>query len=122
MGLSREAILGARDRHVSEVAVPEWGGSVYVRSLTGAERDILEHEWNRMQSADKPQPLMRAAFVQLVACDADGSLLFSPDDVQPISEKNAVALSRIFDAAFAINFVTEEDVEDLAKNYGMTTA
>jgi len=40
--LTRDAILEAQDLQHEEVYIPEWGGSVRVRTLTGAERDAFE--------------------------------------------------------------------------------
>ena len=37
MALSRDEILGAEDRPVDEVPVPEWGGDVRVMMLDGAD-------------------------------------------------------------------------------------
>ena len=37
--LDKAAILTADDLGRREVAVPEWGGTVLIRGLTGAERD-----------------------------------------------------------------------------------
>ena len=38
MSLTRHAILEAPDIETREVPVPEWGGTVYLRALTGAQR------------------------------------------------------------------------------------
>ena len=40
--LTRDAILEAEDIETEEVAVPEWGGNVLVRGLSGTQRDIWE--------------------------------------------------------------------------------
>ena len=40
--LTRDEILGADDLKTESVKVPEWGGTVLVRELTGAERDEWE--------------------------------------------------------------------------------
>ena len=40
--LTRNEILAVDDLQTQKVDVPEWGGSVYVRGLTGSERDALE--------------------------------------------------------------------------------
>ena len=40
--LSRDEILAASDLTKELVEVPEWGGSVYVRAMTGTERDSYE--------------------------------------------------------------------------------
>lgn len=37
--LGKEAILGAKDAHQEIVHVEEWGGSVCIRAMSGAERD-----------------------------------------------------------------------------------
>ena len=42
MRLSRDDILKAADNEPEEVDVPEWGGSVLVRGMTGRERDAFE--------------------------------------------------------------------------------
>ena len=42
MYLTRDAILQATDLTFEDVAVPEWGGVVRVRGLTGTERDAFE--------------------------------------------------------------------------------
>ena len=42
MGLTRDQILAVSDIQTEEVHVPEWGGTVLVRGLTGAERDEFE--------------------------------------------------------------------------------
>ena len=40
--LTKEQILRVKDIETRKVNVPEWGGDVMVRSLTGAERDYFE--------------------------------------------------------------------------------
>ena len=40
--LSRTDILGAKDLGLTPVEVPEWGGTVYVRSMTARERITWE--------------------------------------------------------------------------------
>ena len=42
MRLSRDDILKAADNEPEEVDVPEWGGSVLVRGMTGLDRAAAE--------------------------------------------------------------------------------
>ena len=42
MLLTRDKILSADDIRSERVKVPEWGGEVIVREMTGAERDEWE--------------------------------------------------------------------------------
>ena len=40
--LSRDAILQREDIKTEDVEVPEWGGTVRVRGMTGVQRDAFE--------------------------------------------------------------------------------
>ena len=40
--LSKEAILAADDLPREKVNVPEWGGEVLVRTMSGTDRDAFE--------------------------------------------------------------------------------
>ena len=46
--LTRDLILKADDIQTREVEVPEWGGTVLIRALTGTERDAYEAEAYRL--------------------------------------------------------------------------
>jgi hypothetical protein len=107
-GLTRDAILNADDLPRVEVVIPEWKGSVYVRALNGAERDALE----RMLSSDK---VSRAAIAALCTVDADGTKLFSEQDVEALAKKHGGALERIVNAALSFNAMTEASLDE-AKN------
>lgn len=109
--LTREQILGAADFKVEEVPVPEWGGSVFVRTLSAGERD----RWELYLLEGKREDV-RATLAARAACDAEGKLLFEPADIKALSAKSAAALSRIFDAAIKLNKVSKDDVEELEKN------
>jgi hypothetical protein len=41
--LTKDEILEAADLSTKAVDVPEWGGSVNVRTMTGADRDAFEN-------------------------------------------------------------------------------
>jgi hypothetical protein len=104
MQLNREAILGLQDLPKKEVPIPEWNGSVYVRALTGRERDTLE----RMIQRDD---VSRAAIVALVTVDEHGKRLFTDEDVSALGEKSGAALEKIVGAALSFNMLTEESME-----------
>jgi hypothetical protein len=102
--LTRDQILGLDDLPREEVAVPEWGGSVYVRALTGGER----HELSKLLGQGD---VTSAAIVALFAVDAQGSRLFTEADVEALEAKNGAALDRIVAAALRFNTLTEDSVE-----------
>jgi hypothetical protein len=87
-----------------EVFIPEWKGNVYVRALTGAERDQLE----RMIAKDN---VSRAAIVALCVVNEAGERLFTDKDVQKLATKHGSALERIVNAALAFNALTDEAIE-----------
>jgi hypothetical protein len=116
--LTREQILQAEDLAFEDVAVPEWGGTVRVRGLTGAERDQFEStivSLNGRQSKVDTRNV-RAKLAALTMIDADGKRLFSDRDVQQLGLKSAAALDRVFDAAQRLSGLSEQDIEELAGN------
>lgn len=112
--LSREQILAATDRRFEDVPVPEWGGSVRVRSLTGAERD----RWEAACQVGGKFSIDRLREKLLAACivSDEGKPLFSEGDIGLLAEKNAAALTRLFDVARRLNGIGAQDVEELTKN------
>lgn len=116
--LTREQILGADDRLIETVAVPEWGGEVLVRRVSAGERDKLEASMVVQSGRRRTVSLenTRARIVALCVCDAEGRPLFSESDVEALAAKSAAAMERVFDHARAMNRFSESDVEDLAKN------
>lgn len=120
--LNRDAILATNDRTLEVVQLPEWGGSVYVRSLTGAERDAFEATIVQRNGKDVKTNLrnLRARLVVLAACDADGGRIFSDQDAVALGAKNAAALDRIFSVAQRLSGLRDDDVQELAENFDET--
>lgn len=116
--LSRDEILAALDIEIQEVDVPEWGGVVRVRGLTGAERDRFEASIIRMQGRRRVMRMkdIRAKLVALTVVDEDGQHLFTETDIPALSEKSAAALQRVVDVAQQLSGITEKDLQELEKN------
>lgn len=123
--LTRKAILEAGDYTLRKVAVPEWGGAVYVKTLTGAEKDSFEQEISfseeeREEAKKAGKKCMvdnfRARLLVRCLCDADGNKLFDYDDVAVLGAKSAKALERCFEAAGELNALSKKDLEKLEKN------
>lgn len=114
--LTREDILHADDFKRELVQVPEWGGSVYVRVLSGLERDQLELEIRSSTLGDSPKRQIRALYCAAAICDGSNRRLFSDSDIDALGAKSGVALDRVWKVAVRINKVTDDDVEELAKN------
>lgn len=116
--LSKKDILLAKDIKTEKVSVPEWGGDVLVRGLTGAERD--EFEGSIVQIEGKKQTMdmgnIRARLCAMSMVDEQGVRIFDEEDVDELGKKSASALQRIFEVTQRLSGLTTEDVENLAKN------
>jgi len=118
--LTKEDILNARDIVKELVQVPEWGGEVYVKSLTGAERDQFEASVVEMRGSNQRFNMknVRAKLAAIAICDEAGERLFSAEDVATLSQKSAAALDRVFGVASRLSGLSSEDVDNLRKNLG----
>ena len=121
MLLSRESILGADDRKTEDVAVPEWGGTVRVRALSGTERDAYEAGIVQLRGdGTKTVNLknLRGRLVALSCVDDEGNRLFTDEDAIALGDRSASALERVFDVARKLSGLSEDDVEELAEGFG----
>lgn len=120
MLLSREHILSSDDRKTQDVAVPEWGGSVRVRALSGAERDAYEAGIVQLR-ADGSKKItlqnLRGRLVSLSIVDDAGERLFTDKDAIALGDKSASALERVFDVARKLSGLSDDDVEELAEGF-----
>lgn len=117
--LDAGAILGADDLELVRVPVPEWGGYLFVRTVSGVEWDQFEVdaiERKEKQGTAENQRNLRARFVALVATSSAGLPIFTPDQVEALGAKSARALTRVFRAGRKLNPLTDADIEELTKN------
>lgn len=116
--LGRAQILAANDIRTELVEVPEWGGEVLLRGLTGAERDAYELSLATPAGKKMVYHLknMRARLVAMCVVDEQGRRVFEEGDVQQLGEKSGVALMRIWKKAQELSGLSDEDVEELGKN------
>jgi hypothetical protein len=117
--LTKEQILSASDSKVETVDVPEWGGDVCVRSLTGAQRDAFEKRLvsQRSKNGAVDTSGLRAYLCSLTICDADGKPLFDESEIPKLEQKSAAALQRVFDAASALNGMAANSVEEARSDF-----
>jgi len=124
--LTAKDILGVSDIQIELVSVPEWGGEVYVKGMTGSERDKYEADMFPLRVGEpkrgkirRPRPInlsdLRAKLCSMTICDADGKRLFSEKDVKVLTKKSAAALQRVFVVAQRLSGITDEDIEELAE-------
>jgi len=113
--LTRDSILQADDLPKESVEVPEWGGQVWVRTLSGTERDSFEQ--SMVTKKNKPNmDNVRARFAVLTICDEKGERLFQAADAEALGKKSAAALDRVFAVAQRLNGFSDQDQKDLSDN------
>jgi hypothetical protein len=124
MILDRDAILKADDIEVRELEVPEWGGSVYVRGMTGRERDQFEAGIVKQKGRNTEINMKnaRAKLVVLCTVDENGKRIFGDADIALLADKSAKALDRIFSVAQELSGISREDMEELTKNSEETSS
>lgn len=122
MPLTREQILGADDRKTEDVPVPEWGGTVRVRALSGTERDAYEAGIVEVRGDGSRKFTLanaRARLASLSVCGEDGERLFTDADIKELGEKSAAALERVFDVALRLSGLAEDDVKEMVEAFAV---
>ena len=112
MILSKKDILLVNDTVIKKVHIPEWGGDVYVRSMSGEQRDQFEA---LIISNRNSVENFRAKLASMTVCDESGNLLFTEADIKELSKKSAAALQRIFVASQKLSRITPGDVTELTE-------
>lgn len=120
--LTKDAILEAKDLKDETVEVPEWGGSVIVRCLTGTERDAFESSLFKGNGKNQQENFenLRAKLLVLAIIDEDGKRLFSKKDIDDLGRKSVSVLDRLFHVARKLSGIGQEDVDELTKNLEAT--
>jgi hypothetical protein len=118
--LSVDAILAADDRVIEAVPVPEWGGMVYVKSMTGTERDAFEQSMRRNGELDLTNA--RAKLLVRTIVNQGGTQKFSDAQAPALGKKNAAVLSRLYDVAARLSGMSDEAQEEMEGNSEMVEA
>lgn len=119
MPLSREEILGLADREIREVAVPQWNGTVYLRSLSAGEREMWEAgelEIQKNASEFQRRVHQRARLLALCLCDAAGNQIFGATDVLALSGRNDLAIDSLAEIAMRMNGIGQKAADEAAKS------
>jgi hypothetical protein len=118
--LSRDAILAADDLQKELVAVPEWGGDVWVRCMTATERDEWEASVvtmdNKGQNPKADLRNIRAKLVVRCVIDEAGVRVFGEEDTVALGAKSAAALDRLYAVAARLSKISKEDEKELLGN------
>jgi hypothetical protein len=100
--LTRDSILAAAAGKTRDVEVPEIGGSVRLRMLSGIERDAL---FSSLSSPDGKTDMRRYRLALVAGCAIDeaGAAVLTLDDAARLDDGCAPGLARLFRAAQELN-------------------
>jgi len=119
--LDRKKLLKRDDFQIRKVDLGD-GDFVYVRQMSGRERDRFEQSLiveskNAESGFEKALDDFRAKLAVVTVCDEQGNLLLEPSDASTLSQNmSAAKLEKIVSVAQELNKITEGDKEALTKN------
>jgi hypothetical protein len=100
--MDRESMLAVRPK-TEPLDVPEWGGTVYVRQLNGAELVAWSEASTDAPTAEKGTGLLVRCLV-----DAAGVRLFKEEDAAALVELPGGLVNRLCGVANDVNGLTEK--------------
>ena len=109
--LTRDQILETR-RTLPLETVEAFGGTVTVRTLTGAERERLLNDYQAHRAAGT----VRAAMVVACVCGGDGKPVFTEQDIAALNGLSGAEIERVFDVACRLNGFGVKEEDGLRKN------
>lgn len=119
--LTRDLLLQKDELKIEKVELTR--GCVYVREMTGKEKDIWEQSMLKQTKVGNKMEYettlddFRAKLCVVTVCDETGKLLFEPKDVKVLnSAMSASNIEKIVAMAQKLNAITEEDKKELLKN------
>ncbi len=119
MILTKDQIFEVNDLKSVSVDVPEWGGSVLVRTMTGQDRDAFDSSLftvNADGTRTTDMSNLRAKLVALTLVDESNNRLFEVTDIPRLALKSAAALERVFDMAQRVNGLGAQAEDAALKN------
>lgn len=118
--LSKAALLAAvqsASLPLERVEVPELGGAVFIRGMSGVERDAWEK--SLLIGRGKKQTVntenVRAKLVTRTLCDEQGNRLLDDSDAASLGRLRVDVLQRLFEVAQRLCGVSDDDIEELGK-------
>lgn len=122
--LTRELLLQKDDLKIEKVELTR--GFVYVREMTGHEKDIWEQSMLKQKASGNPnKPVeyetvledFRAKLVVVTVCDETGNLILEAKDAKLLNKMmSASNMEKIVEVAQRLNAITQKDRDEIVKN------
>ena len=116
--LTKDQIISADDLLYEDVEIEEWGGSVRVRRMTGAERDAFDASIYEIKGKDVKvnRENYRSKLLVKVLVDENNTRLFSDKEIGELGKKSVQALDKLFVVAQKVNGLSPDIQEAFVKN------
>lgn len=106
--LTRADILKCADLPRVRLEIPEWGGDVFVRSMTALEKDRYDAEVIAARNDADRLSGWRVRTALRCTVDDTGTRLFSDEDIESLGGKSSAPIMRIFDKVQELSKVSED--------------
>lgn len=111
----RDELLGLVSLPAKLEPVEFFGQSLFVREMTGAERDAFEVAQVDANKDGKALDNFRSRLLVRVLVDGEGKRIFTDEDAESVGKLPANGIRKAFDVASKANALTPEDEKELAK-------
>jgi hypothetical protein len=116
----RDQILAAEDIPSEKVKVPEWGVTVDVRGMTGAERTRIMDKAVDQQGGINLQFVYPEIVIATSFDNETGEQIFKPSDRDTLLSKSAVALDRLAQVGMRLSGFTQDSADEAGKDSSAT--
>lgn len=112
--LNKEQILKAEDLPFRDVEVPEWGGTVRIRTMSAMEG--MEF-WKILDAAGKAgggaaEQHLRERTLIMTIVDESGKRVFAEEDLDALRGKYPAVLNRLFAVSAELNGIKTVEKDD----------
>jgi len=113
--LSKEGLLAAQ---LEKEKVEILGNFVWVRGMTGTERDQWEQSvlYHQKKSKTESYDQFRASLVARTVCDESGNRLFTDDEIAKVGALPCAIVDKLYSVGARLSAVSQKDEEELGKN------
>lgn len=114
--LSAADILAVQDGSSETVPVPEWGGDVIIKAMTGTERDAFEA--GMWVSGQLDRRNYRSKLLVKVLVNENGTRIFTDAQAADLGKRSAAVIDRLYDVAARLSGLSDAEQEEMEGNSG----
>lgn len=112
--LSAADILAVQDGASETVPVPEWGGDVIIKAMTGTERDAFEA--GMWVSGQLDRRNYRSKLLVKVLVNENGTRIFTDAQAADLGKRSAAVIDRLYDVAARLSGLSDAEQEEMEGN------